>query len=503
MDSIQTSLAQNTSHTKGKVNIYEYQNLVTNNDWTNAIQTALNNMTNGGTLYFPEGHYNHTGFTIPANYICILGSGRFSTFLSNTSSNNAITIATSSERGSFKEIAINGNGSLLYGSDATSGHGIVFSNNSISWNFENVTVRGHGGDAFHGGDLGNVNNINILNSEIEMNKGNGIYFVAKAGTSQINAINIQGCNVSNNGGSGFALWGNNINIEGNTVQGNQQYGYNINSDLVTGTGVLSCDMIAIKQNYSEAQLLGLLNIKVDYVASPVTYKYIGTLIFEENYGNENSLGASATALITITNGSGVSNLFNRAFKSFVYSRNSIATSKNGVNIFNGNNLIDGNSILILNLETPSSFVNYGHAQFVKKEKTKVLNNYLEAKGGTFTDITTGKSASITSNTTIYYPLKVDNYNGWLEIGVPVDTDYTNLQIFVSLYGRASGSKSAYTLMETIYLTSITNGIMKVQTSDAVSIFTYDDMYMQMVVYPTGGGGTGTYLYIYNPYIVFD
>jgi hypothetical protein len=476
------------NHTKGKINIEEYQNLVVGNDWTAAINQAMQDIISGGTIKFPEGSFNHTGFTVPAKYINFEGSGRFGTLLKNTSTGNAITIADNAERGSFKDIGIMGNGSTLYGTDATSGHGIVFSNNSVSWVFDRVTVRGHGGDGFHGGELGHVNNINIVNYEIEMNKGDGVHFVAKAGLSQINAINVKGCNVSNNGKSGFAVWGNNINIkDGNTVQGNRRYAYEVNSDLVQGTGDLSCDSINIENNYEEQNLLGVLNIKVDKIASPLTYKYIGTLLFEKNYGTENNLDASVTSLITITKGSGITNLFDRAIKSFQYGKNAITTTANS-NMIDGGNLIDGNSVINLNLEDASKFVNIGHAQLNKKLKTKVLNNFLEAKGATFSDITTGKSANITSNTNIYYPLKVENFNGWNEIGVPIDTDYTNPQLVIYLYGRAKGSKSAYTLLDQIYLVTITAGIMKVQVSSVTSEFNYDDMYMQILVHLLAGVG---------------
>jgi len=472
-------------------------------DDTIAIQTALNSLTTGGTLYFPKGTYIHTGITIPAHYISLLGNGRFSTFLKNTSTNNAITIDTNSERGSIKEIGILGNGTSIYGGNATSGHGIVFSNNSVSWNFENITVRGHGKDGFHGGEIGHVNNINIVNSEIEFNKGNAIYFVAKAGVSQINAININGCNISNNGTSGLVLWGNNINIKENTIQGNRLYGYNISSDLVQGTGTLSCDMISIKNNYSEGNLFGLLNIKIDKISSPLTYKYIGTLIFEENFGHENSLDASITSIITISKGTGISTLFDRAFKCFRYNKNSLSSSVSGVKIFNGNNLLDFNSIIEMTFNEQSNFINYGYSQFIIKQKIIVLNNFLESKGLTFTDISTGKSPNITSNTSIYYPLKIENYNGIYEFGIPIDTDYTNPQVLINLYGRLKGSSAAYTLIYSKYLVTITNGVISAIASGFSPISGYEDMYMKITIYPTGGGGTGTYLYIYNPYLTFD
>lgn len=483
-------------HIKGKVNIESYRNFVTGNDWTAAINKSIMECPEGGTIFFPEGVYRHTGITIPAKYLNIEGCGRFGTFLINTAvGKNAITIANNAERGSFKNLAIFGNGELIYGSDATSGHGIVFSNDSVSWNFENITVRGHGGNGFHGGHIGNVNNINIQNSEIEFNKGTAIHFMPVAGQSQINAIYIRGCNISNNGGSGLELWGNNINISCNTIQANRKYGYDINSDLVQGTGSVSCNSIMIENNYSEGHILGLLHVKVDKIISPITYKYVSNLVLAKNFGTETQV--SINAVVKLERGLGLVEE-DRAIKSFRYSENNLLNGS--AKLLDADNLLFGDSLIQTNMyETREDYINLGLTRFEQYGKTITLNNFISAKSTLSFDVATGKSSNITSTTSSYYTIDLETFSGIDVVGVPVDTNKTDFRIDFIFYGRPIGSKNAYSVLNTTILMpqNMSNGLLYKKIDTLINFSDNVDRFLEVKVYP---GTTGSKLYIFNPVI---
>lgn len=494
---INEKLEELVDHTSGKVNIQSYDNLIISNDWTAAITKAIADCPNGGTIFFPEGEYMHKGFTVPAKYLNFEGCGRFGTFLINTEvGKNAITIADNAERGSFKNMAILGNGEQIYGTDATSGHGIVFSNDSVSWNFENITVRGHGGNGFHGGHTGNVNNINIQNSEIEFNKGCGIHFMPVAGLSQINAINISCCNISNNGGSGLELWGNNINISNNTVQANRKYGYDINSDLIQGTGSISCNSIMIENNYSEGHILGLLHVKVDKINSPLTYKYVNNLIFSKNFGSENV--SNIKAIIKLEKGKGL-NESDRALASFRYSDNSLFTDS--AKLIDGNNLLFGDSLIQTNMyESTENYTNLGQPRFEPYGKTITFNNFISSKSTLSFDLMTGKSSNITVTTSSYYTFNPGNFTGIDLVGVPIETNKTDFKIDFIIYGRPLGSKISYNVLQTISLTSanLSNGVLSQKVNKTANLSKNPDLFLEVKVSP---GKTGSNLYFYNPVII--
>lgn len=472
-------------------------------DCTEEIQLAIDSCPQGGTVFIPLGSFVHSGLRVPANYINFLGVGRMGSRLINISSNSAIVIETLSERGTFQNLAILGNGDSIYGTDATSGHGIEFSAISVSWNFVDVSIRGHGGDGFHGGTKGFVNNINIVNSDIDFNKGSGVYFVATAGEHQINAIYINGNNISNNGGSGVTVWGNNINIVGNTIQGNRRYGFEVNSDTVLGNGALLCDMISIERNYSEANQLGLLYMKVDKTVNEdiTTYKYISALYFGQNFGIENNLVPEAKALVCMEKGEGVSNLLQGAIKVFTFDGNSIGSPL--VPTIDAGNLLDGYSeIRATETLHGEEFVNTGLAKVILRKKTKVLNSYHLAKGVEFPNPMTGISEIITENKDVYYPIDMGDAAGIHTIGIPFVSDYLDFVVIFKFFGRDHGSTEEYELLTQLWAlpSHLLNGVLKRSFEEPFSFRGKTDIMLQIAIVPNEGG---TGMTIGNPYIVFN
>ena len=59
-NTLHTKIENINTQTKNMKNIYQYYNLVDNDDWTIAINTAINELSNGGELFFPGGTYNIT-----------------------------------------------------------------------------------------------------------------------------------------------------------------------------------------------------------------------------------------------------------------------------------------------------------------------------------------------------------------------------------------------------------------------------------------------------------
>lgn len=502
----------------GVVNIWSYKRLVTDNDWTIAIQTALDSMYHGGTLFFPPGEFRHTGFTIPARYLNIRGCGQYGTFLVNTAEGkDSITIAENSERGTIRDICIMGNGNVMYGETATCGHGIVFGLNSVSWTFQSITVRGHGKNGIHMGEFGHVNNVNILDSAIEFNKGHGIYMVATAGESQINAVNVRGCNLTYNGDSNILLFGNNVNISDNTIQASLQYGIEINSDKVPGYGDVMCGSVNIQGNYFELNRRGTIYTKADVVHSPtMTYKYIGTTRIVGNFAYELGFDPDVDTMVSARVGDGIDGLWWTAYKSITFKDNYFRALDPEIIVFDGGDALDGNShVESQGFEDYDSefvpFRNMGAARVVMTRKTKVLNNYFEARSDlvTFDDITTGKSSNIMEMSTVYYPYPWETYGGIMEFGTVVETDFHSCEIYLRVYARPRGSSEPYELVDTLAAGSIDEkGVMKGRTQGTYPITNGRlDVYLAFTFYVRKSEEDWeteyepTYFHYYNPYII--
>lgn len=258
-------------------------------DDTIAIQKVLDSAGSrlwGTIVYFPAGDYKITDTLKINRPLNIVGFHKYSTkIIQSAKGKDAITIGKNIERGSFKDIAIFGNDEALFGVNQTSGKGIVFTENSNIWDFVNVWIRGHS-YGMYAGHAGHVNNINILNSEIEHCRYEGLHFVRNK-EWQINAINIRDCNISGHGSHGISVWGNCVNISGNTIQGNHGAGISMNCDDVvtnkSNSGYTAFGM-TINENYFELNRKGFIVGKAQYKAPYSLYLFGITIT--NNYGHQ-------------------------------------------------------------------------------------------------------------------------------------------------------------------------------------------------------------------------
>lgn len=359
-------LANDAPSIPGIINIINYSDLVSGSDWTIAIQKAIDDSNWGGILFFPIGRYEHKGIVItkPLN---IIGGGKYSTLLVNNSPTNpAIKINPNIERGTMRDIGIFGNGTKPYGTDATSGKGIVFGDNSAVWTFENVWMRGHGDWFFYADGLGNVNNINIINCELEFGKKGAIHLIQSNYSNQINAINIQNCNISRFGENGLELWGNSITVQNSAIQACRKYGIVIDG-TISAQGNSHAQAVRIDNNYFEGCNLGFVFAKA--IASPVV-RYIFSLSITNNYGDYkiisgDKVDTSTVSVVEIQ----APNFYaydNLQISSFMYIGNSFGKG-DAKNILNGNNVLSYNSIIQRSVNTASElpyFINLGRASML-------------------------------------------------------------------------------------------------------------------------------------------
>lgn len=280
INSLNNEINNLNKHKIDYINIKEYKKYVQNDDWTIAISTALNDLDWGGTLYFPIGDYKHKGILI--NKSCNLkGCSKTSTKLINISDNDSILICENVERGSFSDIAIFGDWEQ---NKNHKGNGIVFSNNSVCWNFDNIWMRFHGGDFFYACDNGHVNNINIKNSEFEYGGKNCMVFYQTNYNNQINAINIENCNISNFKENGFDIWGQSINISKCTIQYCRNKGINIDAFKYNEKNLAQShsQSINIKDNYFELCYNGFISINC---GANEYSRYINSIVIKDNFGS--------------------------------------------------------------------------------------------------------------------------------------------------------------------------------------------------------------------------
>lgn len=270
------------------VNILNYKELVVDDDWTKAIETALSELTQGGTIYFPHGTYNHTGIII--NKKCqIIGESRYSTILLNVGGGDSITFGKNLERSMFRDIAVFGNCSnesfnSAAAADATKNRGFVFNENSSILTFERVWMRGHAGDFFYGCGVGHINNINIIDCQLEFGRASAITFIQTDAGNQINSINIKDTNISRFKKNGINLWGSAITVSGCAIQACYDNGINIaiTSDQKTGYG--HSQGINILNNYFEQGYNSFIRVDAWFDVDKDKHAYVHGLRLEGNYG---------------------------------------------------------------------------------------------------------------------------------------------------------------------------------------------------------------------------
>ena len=470
-------------------------------DNTAAIVAAL---AAAGTrpVYFPSGKYIHTGFAIGPNSH-LVGDGPLVSILRNVTA-GADSITITGGHGSISNLGVWGDGTAQWGADATTGHGIVFAGTGTAavWDLDRVHVSHHGGDGIRGGYVAHNNDLHFTSVNVRRNKLHGINLVAYKGfNSQINGVSVNGGDVSENGKSGLELWGNSISVLNTSIQANYEYGVELNGGVLDGTNSYSAQRVAIEQCHFEVNRLGMLHVRVG-ANSANTYNKVFGLSVIGNYtfpGVGNGLDPGVTHMATFTT-AGQTMLSHHPIVQLRWERN-MFSSVDAIAILNGGNLLDGTNYIDDIAPTKFTGLAWARRTSCGSRRTIVLNNYLTGRAAsvTFADITTGKSSSITSPQSIYYPLDLNGASSIAGIGVPIETDNTSgTQVQVYLYGRAKGSSAAYTAAQIITATNISGGVIAGLADNANNpLAGFEDCYARVIVTPGTGG---TYCYIYNPYL---
>jgi len=353
------------------INVQSYGVLPTNTAAENdaAIAAMITAVSAGSTLYWPSGTYLNNGISV-TKPLDFKGHSKWSSIIKNVGTGTtAIDISAGVERARMYNIGIWGDGTNQFGSDATTGKGVVFHESSNHWNFDNIWMRGHGDYFFWTDTTGNVNNINITNSELEYGKKSAIRFIQADFTKQMNGINISGCNISGFGGHGIEVWGQSMGIERNTVQACKKTGIQINGS--SGLYSSSARAIRVIGNYFEACNEGFIYCKAIVTESGIfaKYRYLSSITIQGNFGGygkipgDEAIDQSAHALCEVA-APGWYSYGNLQVTGFSYKDNdfgigdSIADPLTIKRIFNGNGVLSSNSTVKKNVPSYGDWHEY-------------------------------------------------------------------------------------------------------------------------------------------------
>lgn len=416
-------------------------------DDTAAIQAAIDSLEWGGTVYFPIGKYKHTGITIRQS--CnLVGESIGSSELINVGGGDSVTFAAGASYGLIYNLGVFGNGTYGVGApNSTAQRGFVFGSDTCHWTFRNVWVRHHTKEGFYACGVGHVNNIHIMDSHVD-GGGGGMKFVQTDSSNQINNINIIRCNIAWLSDTGVSVWGQNINIENNTIQLCLNYGVDVDvsADITTpatgSSNYTNSQGINIQKNYFEQCYNNFIHAKAWYSTASSCGGYIQGLTIEDNYGFYGSTNQQA-----IPSTGGCVKLESMEYSTtqdqisgFVYKSNGFQMGDGGATpstcyiLDGGGNLNTRNYIFISAIGSisryESKFINLGQAIVFGRPVDKILfgKSHCLSHNYTATGMETVKNeTSGATTTTIYFDLGMD-INRFTEIGFYLTTDSTSYYV---------------------------------------------------------------------------
>ena len=286
-DGVDAQLADNTADlTNLGYNIRWNESMVVDNDWTVAIQTAIDN---NEIVLIPAGTFNHTTLYLKHN-TRLIGQGDVS-ILKNDTNLSSIVIGEAVIDVIMTTLISN---LCLMGNNTGTcplQDGIEFVSTISAYAvIDRVKFTYFGRHCIHGGHVGHVNNVEIKSCSMRGNIGDGIHLEYKGSGAQINAIWIHHNDISLNN-NGIFFYGNNVIVDTNTIQANRNYGISLSDRTLDGEKL--CWGSAIKNNYfelnasdvpSDASVIGIFS---GYSALTITTnKVLRNLAIENNYSGE-------------------------------------------------------------------------------------------------------------------------------------------------------------------------------------------------------------------------
>lgn len=275
-------------------------------DDTDALREAI---ATGKNVYIPAGLYNTASLTLSLSQI-VFGDGMSQTTINNISTGSAIIF----EGVTFRTICDLG---IVGHVSSTTSHGIELRSSDVAYvNIHRVRIYQAGGHGIYGGHIGNVNNVNIVECNIQGCYIDGInmeYLVP--GTNEMNAIWINHCNIVASARNGITFSGNSFHITENTIQVNRGLAvslYEPTASPLVETAVRPTYGSSINSNYFEGNCY---NATLPASVSPIEL-FVGTqggsgfnrlvrgLEIANNFFNESA--AKYRSLIHVTDSAGTS-----------------------------------------------------------------------------------------------------------------------------------------------------------------------------------------------------
>lgn len=178
-------------------------------------------------------------------------------------------------------------------------HGILIDGQSENI-LNRLQITDVGGHGIYSDSSTHVVYTKIIYCRIENNAKDGIHMVG-AFNSQLNAIRIKDNHIIGNGVNGITISGTNIDIWGNTIEGNGNIGIFVSARSL-GAVNMNISNISIRGNYFEQNVAG--NIIAESWYSSPNYQYVIALSIQENYFYLTNAVSTADANILIRAASG-------------------------------------------------------------------------------------------------------------------------------------------------------------------------------------------------------
>ncbi|TNJ63336.1 hypothetical protein FE784_25800 [Paenibacillus hemerocallicola] len=454
-----------------------YSELVVGDDWTTAIQAAVNALPNGGTLVLGRNRYRHTGdiTLLGKSDITIKGEGQKSSILFNDSVGKSIKF-TNCTYVSLVNIGIIGNGDpYTYGSGATGGDGLIMTS-AIHMMFTNVDISYHGGNGIQ--LVSGCWVYDFVNCRFVGNQQNGFLGLSLIELQAV-AISLLNSLIFKNKKAGIKWCSVNLNVVGGVIEANE---IGIHIDM-TG-GISSAAGINVKG--IDFEINKYEQIKITPSGS---YSLQGCIIEGNNFVNTYTGSDKVSAIIGVdSTGNGISG--------FVLGSNSYAGLSN-YNVIQANSkLLGGCKVLIHSYLNESKYLGLGRAKVEGLINFRSVNGLFEQKGLPFTtpdlsdDLLPGETTPVG-----YWRLPINEWGYIVNIDLNVLTDATtDYSVTFELYlQKVDGS---YTLFHTGSGTKTGGGSGKVSFAFGLTLSPNSQQIMILKTTITRPS-TGTYFKVKN------
>jgi hypothetical protein len=430
-------------------------------DLTPYLQAAIDAAA-GGTLFFPQGTYHHTGL-ITRSSMVIAGASWGGTILANTGPKPSLTIA--SQPGAdylvggvvVSDLQITGRGS---------GAGVLYDTQSHS-RLSRIHILNVGGHGVQLGATQHVYGLTLDNCIVQSVGGDGVYGKGRS-SQQVNAINVLNHTEINGAQNGINVWGVSINVKDAIIEENRGYGIVLSSSDAAGAEGSVAKSISVEGNYIEGNKLGNIYVEVGQYAPGVSKRVEG-LTIRDNFLNGGGLAPGARNVIMKKVAVSKAMLDRNPYLSGVtFAGNTVAENPgnpgtSGVCDF-GNAL--GPNSFVAPAEAPkrpgaggaiddasSRYLNLGLARFDLPARTISIPGLFFAKGDiVYSDTNSGHSESVALGPApkrAAFPVLVPEGSVILQTGVHVESSSPDYNVEVAILQRdPRGPPGGWTLLAT-------------------------------------------------------